>query len=654
MSDPKLRTRDDIVRKEAVRWLSPSELTSAALRVGLSSAFGEYSDKREIEQIFSDKVFDYQNPVNRNELRPPVDPGSSDPLWVDYVSDTGDGFAATYAVAWMLAQKELAVEDVDGETPALPRGHLLIHGGDLVYPTATTKEYEERFTGPYASALPYTDSHHPHFFAIPGNHDWYDGLTSFIRKFCDGKWLGGRKMPQTRSYFSIRLSENWWIWGIDIQFDGFIDTPQLKYFKNASAEMSSDAGVILVTAKPSWAFVDPQDLSRPTEQMHNLDFFLKDCLNSRGTHTDPDKVPNQQKPKANVRMILAGDVHHYARYEDKKNDVKYVTAGGGGAYLSLTHHLPDTVQLRDRGKDKTWSGDKTLDLVPDSVYPTVEWSKKQRLNGLLAGWRNPSFGMMLGSIYLILAWLCLRSLPSDAGGFTETANRLADEPFWAAFKSIAAAGLTSPGNIALFLGLTAFMVKFTRSTDWAVALLAGVSHGMAHIAGLFFSLAVLSRLTPEGHPIITWLIYVVGFFIIGAVVGSVVFGTYLVLADTRGIHPNDLYAAQRIEHKKHFLRMRVTDDLIEVWAIGLDHVPTSNQWKPRQDQVFPGDVSLAQEEIDNLEVADKIRIASQQSAKALQDEQPDFELDPSEERNGQFVHKQIDYFKISRVPATQD
>ncbi len=646
----------EIVRKKAVRWLSPSELTSAAVRVGLSSAFGEYSDKRELEDMFGRDKFDYSVAGNRDEVRPGTDPDNPDPLWVDYVSDTGDGFAATYAVAWMLAQEELAVStNPDGETPTIPRGHLLIHGGDLVYPTATTTEYEHRFTGPYAASLPYTDSHHPKFFAIPGNHDWYDGLTSFIRKFCDGKWLGGREMPQKRSYFSIKLTDDWWIWGIDIQFDGFIDTPQLNYFKEAAAAMGPDAGVVVVTAKPSWAYVDAESTSRPTEEMHNLDFFLKDCLNCRANFVDPEKATMRETPKANVRMMLAGDIHHYVRYKDEDNDITYLTAGGGGAYLSLTHHLPAEVTLHSEGAGEDEIIEKTLKIQPEAIYPTVEWSKKRRWYGVFAGVRNPSFASLLGGIYVVLAWLALRSLPTaqdQSDGFSATVERLADQGLGDAFRTISTAGLTSPGNIALFSFFTFVLIKFTRSTDLVRALLVGGSHAAAHIGGLFLTLALLSRLTPQEHPVLSWFVYIVGLYLLGMVVASVIFGLYLTLADLLGIHPNDLYAAQRIEHKKNFLRMRVTDDQIDVWAIGIDHVPPANAWVPRtDDRNFSEDLQLHPTEVSKLGLKSQIRIGNQRYKKARQDERPDLVLSEDYKSKGtRFAHTEVDYFKIARKP----
>lgn len=104
----------------------------------------------------------------------------SDELWLDYVADLGDGFNATYSMAYLLAQPHL---DVDGRP--LPRGRILVMGGDHVYPTVSGKQYEDRFKGPYRAALPQPppDVPQPTLYALPGNRDWHDGLTAFLRLF---------------------------------------------------------------------------------------------------------------------------------------------------------------------------------------------------------------------------------------------------------------------------------------------------------------------------------------------------------------------------------------------------------------------------------------------------------------------------------------
>ncbi|HEY6179460.1 MAG TPA: hypothetical protein VIX73_33625, partial [Kofleriaceae bacterium] len=69
-------------------------------------------------------------------------------------------------------------------------------GGDLVYPVASREEYEQRLVMPYEHALPHTRAPHPDVFAIPGNHDWYDSLISFTRRFCSERWFAGWRTRQ--------------------------------------------------------------------------------------------------------------------------------------------------------------------------------------------------------------------------------------------------------------------------------------------------------------------------------------------------------------------------------------------------------------------------------------------------------------------------
>ena len=48
---------------------------------------------------------------------------------------------------------------------------------DVIYPAGDVNEYEDKFFWPYRN-LPGP------IYAIPGNHDWYDGLHGFMTHFC--------------------------------------------------------------------------------------------------------------------------------------------------------------------------------------------------------------------------------------------------------------------------------------------------------------------------------------------------------------------------------------------------------------------------------------------------------------------------------------
>ena len=109
----------------------------------------------------------------------------------------------------------------------LPRADVLVIGGDLAYPNPSNETYEQRFFRPFEAALPppphvrpgrlvvhkpdlpeASDSRTqdpsavlhqyagPTAFAIPGNHDWIDGLETYTRHIQHKGWLGGWLLPQ--------------------------------------------------------------------------------------------------------------------------------------------------------------------------------------------------------------------------------------------------------------------------------------------------------------------------------------------------------------------------------------------------------------------------------------------------------------------------
>ena len=96
--------------------------------------------------------------------------GQPAPFWIDYISDTGDRWDSTYTVAYYTAQDELTLALDENCTLRTERGHILIFGGDEVYPTASLEGYERRLVLPYTYAFPEPGSAgslrgSPHVFA---------------------------------------------------------------------------------------------------------------------------------------------------------------------------------------------------------------------------------------------------------------------------------------------------------------------------------------------------------------------------------------------------------------------------------------------------------------------------------------------------------
>src|SRR6185312_14356891 len=94
----------------------------------------------------------------------------------------------------------------------------------------------------------------PALYALPGNHDWYDGLTAFLRVFArrEGTTIGAWRTAQSRSYFALRLPRRWWLLAIDAQEGAYLDDPQLEYFREVAREIRPGDRVILCTPHPAW------------------------------------------------------------------------------------------------------------------------------------------------------------------------------------------------------------------------------------------------------------------------------------------------------------------------------------------------------------------------------------------------------------------
>ncbi|HET7486422.1 MAG TPA: hypothetical protein VFJ85_00735 [Acidimicrobiales bacterium] len=529
-------------RQPMTRWMAPGQLIATGLQVVLSGIFGEYADKRESQ-----------------ESRPcePVDLSAGDDIWVDFVSDLGDGFNPTYAVACLLAEEKLDLAGAGGQSVPTERGRLLVMSGDEVYPAAHIDRYRNKMTGPYRAALPHTEPEHPLLVALPGNHDWYDGLTAFSRVFCQGNWIGGWQTTQRRSYFAVALPHRWWLWGIDIQFDTYIDEPQLEFFRDkAGALLQPGDSVLLCSAKPNW--VDAY-LGKP-DAYGTLDFFQRTTIEPR---------------QAVVRALLTGDSHHYARYQARAGGAELITAGGGGAFLSDTHHLPPAIELPPplarAGKRAKAAG--TYDLK--TTYPTQKQSRRIAAGVFTLAAKNPSFAALVGAIYALYAWTVVAALRAPS-------QKLADVALPDTLGQAAAGILRSPVamvlSVVLVLGLAGFSKAESRGRKAAV----GSAHAAFQIGAVIAVLAGAGALLGGGSGLPLVVLFVALSGVVGGLAGSLVMAAYLYLVDRfLQLNANELFAAQRIEDWKNFLRLHIDHEgVLTIYPVKIDKVP--KKWRLRR------------------------------------------------------------------------
>jgi hypothetical protein len=528
-----------------VNWYNPKQLIRTALQTTVSSLIGAHVDRRilDVSKKEQARYLDYSSAFK----------GKS--VWIDYVADSGDGWNSTYSIAYQISQAALSVTSPSGQSFETFKGNFLIFGGDQVYPTPSRKDYEKRLVFPYESAFRFSNKPHPRLFALPGNHDWYDSLTSFSRLFISRKWFAGWKIPQKRSYFCIRLTNKWWLIGADIQLSSDIDDPQLTFFRKAASEMKENDEVILCVAEPHWIWA------------HLYGHKDDSC-------TESNLAMLEHVLQKKISIYVAGDLHHYRRHENE-NKIQKITAGGGGAFLHPTHRSP-VQRMTSTSKDG-----KTSEYVEKSSFPSRRTSSFLSLRVLAMPIRDKGFLILVGLFYILAAQAVKNHHLSPTENIWTFAIRNFTHflaPNWSTSLLLAV--------LIAFSFLSRSTYKQFQSTF--VNFFAGTIHWLLHMFALsiLFSLycafqqplADALAFSSPACLLATDIIYNILFFLICAATGSWIFCCYLFLSlNLIGLHVNECFSAIGIADWKHFLRFHITPDgAITIYPIGIEKV--SRKW----------------------------------------------------------------------------
>ena len=560
-------------------WYDPLELAKTAIRVASASIFGEFFDRRELMATGAGS-------------RPLIthDYSGEGELWLDFTADTGDGYWPVFAVARLMARPELRVGG-----HALPRARAVLFGGDEVYPTASREAYRVRLNAPFLDAnraeTGGASLGECHVYAIPGNHDWYDGLTAFMGLFCartdageHGRDVCGRRTKQHRSYFTLALPGGWWLIGADIQLAGYVDRGQIEYLGRVARELPAGANLILLTAEPSWCEVDDE---HPPDAVFRNYSFLEGVV----TGAIDVETFEQATPRHALRVVLTGDKHHYAHFVERapgaarwggeadRDDVRhYFTCGLGGTFLHPTHTLrplafpwryasPPPVGARERTRG---GGERVFDLV--TCYPPPSRSRALAWRNLAFGARNWKFAAFLGSLAGVAGW-------AVAGFVALSGPDLAEQIRPSTTLAEAVGGLTWSlltypwgllGVFLLALALRKFSAIRGGWRGWAV----GVAHAAAHVAAFVLLVVSAARFVPYCEiPVVLGLVTALG----AALVSSVIFGAYLLVSlNFFGRHVTEAFSSLRIADYKGLLRMRVgADGALTIYPVVIDRVPSA-------------------------------------------------------------------------------
>jgi hypothetical protein len=603
-------------QKPMVGWYDPRQLAQTGVQVAISTIFGRHSDHRLVEAMASgevkEKFYDYtyhyaddgQDRCEPDETRP------RDSIWIDYVGDVGDGWNATYAIAYHLAEtgRTFTYTDREGKQcqAETHRGDILIFGGDEAYPTASRIEYKERLLGPYETALRKTDDPHPHAFAIPGNHDWYDSLVSFTRLFTSRRWFAGWRTRQSRSYFALKLPHNWWLLGTDVQLGSDIDGPQVAYFHRLAQEMQAEtertnqpATVILCHAEPHWI---------RTAQYAGIDPH----------YSESNLLLLEKRLGKDVAVFIAGDLHHYRRHEAQDQSTQKITAGGGGAFLHPTHVglLGNRLdRIVEQGLDEQGEGSNDDQKRPDQKrvepskdrifalkksFPPEEVSRKLCWRNLLFPYLKGNASWTFGFVTAVLYLLTTISVVARIDDSKIQAVQYTPGSLLARITGMAIDTLAnSPPTLVFVIVTVVGFIFFTDTHSVRYRLIMGGVHALAHVLAAFtIALVCVSFIatisTPESWRFsIPWgdfhfyldtrmLLATVMIFIGGYVVGPFIMGLYLLVSmNVFGRHSNEAFSSLAMQDWKNFLRLHIdTNGDLTIYPVGIRRVP--RHWKERR------------------------------------------------------------------------
>lgn len=547
------KNKEDFTPAKKVNWFSPGMLLKTALKAYISSTFGNYADRREMEAVLTPESDEYWKDEKERYIH-------EDEIWIDFMSDTGDGFNATYSLAKLLSAENIEVNN-NGNSEILKRGRILILGGDQIYPSPTAELYEQKFQKPFATAFPeeteVEQGNQPHLYAIPGNHDWYDGLGNFIKIFCQQRSIGKWQTLQRKSYFALKLPNKYWLWATDIQLNADIDKPQLDYFNDIGNKMENGDKIILVTAEPSWVY---HQLYWDDKSYDRLKYFIEKYIS--------------RKP-ISLKAMLTGDLHHYSYYMCPSNSFceHLVGAGGGGAFMHFTHNLPLSIDLPIPGqKDQS----KSIKAELKHIYPGSRQSKRLNWRNLFFVVLNPAFCFMMGIIYLLFFWIFeTRTTANEAANYCSTDICFSIPALIFQFREMFRLPIICVLTILIGIGFFRFSDFRVNKTQSKIV---GVFHSLIQLLLIYLTVGFFSlNIIKENSGLIQYLeaalfIFFTGWIVSGSIMGIYLFATNLFLK----MHLDESSSAIAWTGYKSFLRMKINKDGLTIYPLGIQKV---SKWK---------------------------------------------------------------------------
>lgn len=299
------------------------------------------------------------------------------------LGDTGEQDASQYAL----------VPELRRVAATLPPGSFALICSDVIYPSGDVNDYVHAVYLPYGprpdgpsvadDPLARLD-----IVALPGNHDWYDGLAGFMFHFCSRDRLPRSVYGWRQGIsFTEAVARLVWrrpsrprparLWAPTDSGQMADDTAALGERERARplAELRHERGLGQLQPGPYYAVelrdvlvvcidtgiarggqtvLDPDQSAwllrvsahpKPkllfTGNPLRVDLAWKPCLLSGpAAATHPDVHDIVRDPAHRYLAAAGGDIHNYQSYAPEPGTgIRYLVSGGGGAFLSATHPL---------------------------------------------------------------------------------------------------------------------------------------------------------------------------------------------------------------------------------------------------------------------------------------------------------------------------
>jgi hypothetical protein len=480
-------------------------------------------------------------------------------VWIDFVADTGDDHDLSVAVARMI----FAEYSLEGEgAPRLPRGDVLICGGDTAYPLSSGLELERRLLGPWNAVLRECppDGNPRVLLGIPGNHDWYDGLDGFGRLFRRSPL---EDLPEPASGATIGESRSAVVERVEGAVLRHLHVDEIaESLRLAGQAWEALAAILLgstvrktrrlalegyraVQEASFWALplAPGLDLWGVDRQLRSADFRQRVFFAQRGAEAPsprkllvaPDPALAYGEPnepgveilkachlsfETDRLLYLTADVHHYER--QAVGESLHVIAGGGGAFLHGSRIAADAGSA-----------------PPVVVYPDKKTSRRLAF--------GMPFQLALGTAgflpHVVFAFLALIDIGALRRG------------------PVLGATVVALGTVAaiVMLSLTVRARALRPVATWSVAVPFGLTLGLLP-AGLYLILPRTFAWLEVAKPVVAY-----------AFLASFLLGLFLLVLALMGLEHHQAFAALGHPGFRHFVRLRVhPSGRIDGFVIGKD------------------------------------------------------------------------------------